>query len=145
MAAEKAHKEGKDPVVAAKAMVNEIAKAGGKAGIKPGPKNVVAATAHMAKDAGHDPKKAAIKATKKIVGKAHAATGAASHTSEGLHEPSSKHDTVVKAGTPSPKAVVRMAAEKAKNEGHDPAVAAKAMVKKINEAGGKAGIKPGPK
>ena len=66
MAATKAKKEGKDPVVAAKAMLSKITKAGAKAGIKPGPKNIVSATAHMAKDAGHDPKKAAIKATKKI-------------------------------------------------------------------------------
>ena len=79
MAATKAKKEGKDPTVAAKAMVSEIAKAGGKAGIKPGPKNVVSATAHMAKEAGHSPKKAAAKATKKIVDKSKKAAGVPVH------------------------------------------------------------------
>ena len=70
MAATKAKQEGKDPVAAAKAAVHKIAEAGAHAGIKPGPKNVVAATAHMAHHAGHDPKKAASKATKKIMDKA---------------------------------------------------------------------------
>ena len=112
----------------------------------------------MAKDAGHDPKKAAIKATKKITEKAKKVSGVPvvkksksapvktkAHKNEGLHEPNSKHDTVVKAGTPGPKAVVKMAAAKAKKEGKDPLKAAKAAVAKITKAGGKAGIKPGPK
>jgi hypothetical protein len=153
MAATKAKKEGKDPTVAAKAMVSEIAKAGGKAGIKPGPKNVVSATAHMAKEAGHNPKKAAAKAANKIVTKAKKAGVAIksksapvkSHKSEGLHVKKSEHDTVVKPGTPGPKAVVRMAAEKAKKAGKDPTKAAKAVVDEMKKAGGKAGIKPGPK
>tara|TARA_B110000285_G_scaffold204689_1_gene241847 strand:+ start:211 stop:405 length:195 start_codon:yes stop_codon:yes gene_type:complete len=64
MAATKAKNEGHDPETAAKAMLSKITKAGAKAGIKPGPKNIVSATAHMAHHAGHDPKKAALKATK---------------------------------------------------------------------------------
>lgn len=112
----------------------------------------------MAKDAGHDPKTAAIKATKKITEKAKKVSGVPvvkksksapvktkAHKNEGLHEPNSKHDTVVKAGTPGPKAVVKMAATKAKKEGKDPVKAARAAVANITKAGGKAGIKPGPK
>ena len=57
-----------------------MAHAAKKAGIKPGPKNVVAATAHMAKDAGHDPKKAAVMATKKITDKAKKVTATPIHT-----------------------------------------------------------------
>lgn len=56
-----------------------MAKAAHTAGIKPGPKNVVSASAHMAKDAGHDPKKAAVMATKKITGKAKKISGVPVH------------------------------------------------------------------
>jgi hypothetical protein len=41
-----------------------------------------------------------------------------------MHESDSKHDTVVKAGTPGPKAVVHAAAAKAKKAGGDPVKAA---------------------
>jgi hypothetical protein len=117
----------------------------------------------MAKDAGHNPKTAAVNATKKITEKAKkvsgvpvttkattpvkskATTPAKAKASEGLHEPNHKHDTVVKAGTPGPKAVLKKVALKAKNEGKDPVVAAKKYVNAITKAGGKAGIKPGPK
>ena len=109
----------------------------------------------MAKDAGHNPKTAAVKATKKITEKAKKVSGVPVTTkattpvkakaSEGLHEPNHKHDTVVKAGTPGPKAVLKKIALKAKNEGKDPVEAAKKYVATITKAGGKAGIKPGPK
>ena len=109
----------------------------------------------MAKDAGHNPKTAAVNATKKITEKAKKVSGVPVTTkattpvkakaSEGLHEPNHKHDTVVKAGTPGPKAVLKKIALKAKNEGKDPVEAAKKYVATITKAGGKAGIKPGPK
>jgi hypothetical protein len=50
-----------------------------KAGIKPGPKNLVSATAHMAKDAGHDPKTAAVMTTKKITDKTKKVAGIPVH------------------------------------------------------------------
>ena len=57
-----------------------MATAAHTAGIKPGPKNVVSASAHMAKDAGHDPKKAAVMATKKITDKSKKVAGVPVHT-----------------------------------------------------------------
>lgn len=44
-----------------------ITKAGAKAGVKPTPKDVVSAGAHMAKEEGQDPKEAAKKMTSEIM------------------------------------------------------------------------------
>jgi len=107
MAAANAKKNGKDPVAAAKEAVKRITQAGHDAGIKPGPKNVVAATAHMAHDAGHNAKAAASKAAKTITDKAKKVGGKTGTTStatvSSLKHSDHKHDTVVKAGTGSPK------------------------------------------
>jgi hypothetical protein len=47
-------------------MVHKIAQDGRKAGIKIDPMNASKAAAKMAKDEGHNPKKAAVNAVKKI-------------------------------------------------------------------------------
>ena len=104
----------------------------------------------MAKDAGHDPKKAAVKTVQKlkskVAEKAGAHPAATTVPAKGsLKVDEAKHNTVVKAGTPGPKEVVKMAATQAKKEGHDPEKAAKLALNKITQEAAKAGIKPAPK
>ena len=85
----------------------------------------------MAKDAGHDPKKNAVKTVQKLKSKIASKAGTHPEATGILKVDDAKHNTVVKAGTPGPKEVVKMAATKAKKEGHDPEKAAKLALNKI--------------
>ena len=153
MVAKKAKAEGKDPKKASKAAISYITKAGKDAGIKPGPKDLVKASAKLAAKEGKDPKEAAHWTAKHIAHKVENAkkTGEIpSHGSTPVHHTTApannkKHDTVVKPGTPGPKDIVHKAAETARKAGKDPKEAAKKAVTEITKAGAKAGIKPGPK